>query len=180
MNRILLPLFLLALTLPVWGQTPANAKLMASASQELTGTQRVKKHVGGYPVVVVARIREGATCDNPEGWIWGVDQECPHRVLAQLRVAWGKHTVMVPASAYMDLTAVRSILVVAAAHGFAIELVGGDAATSYRAQLEFEGHPVKDGVLLRRRVVRSLEFSEEVWEETRYRFHPGTEPAIRR
>jgi hypothetical protein len=128
------------------------------------------------------KIREGQQCTNPEAWQWGSEQSCPRKVAAALTVQWGSQRVFVPVSAYVDLAGVRSVSVTATPNGFSVHLDGGDAATSYRAVLEFEGDPGKGGVALRRREVRSVAFQDEVWEITQYHNHASfgdAEPPLR-
>lgn len=153
-------MFVFAFTLPVAG---------------LNENQRIEKRIGSHMVAVDARAREAAPCENPKSWIWGADQECPKKVLSLLSIKWANQNLLVPASAYLDLAALHSIAIEPANAGFSLKLEGGDAATSYTARLEFDGDPLRDQGVLRRRVVRHGEFPKLVWEETRYSFHPGTE-----
>ena len=145
-------------------------------ADELQGEQRVEKRVGGHLIVVTARLRAVQQCDNPGSWVWGVDQECPHQAIVGLKVARDADTVFVPASAYMDLAGVRSLAIEPAGQGFRLVILGGDASTSYRATLAFGREARQGASVLQRRTVRSGEFPDDVWEETRYSFRSGLEP----
>jgi hypothetical protein len=138
--------------------------------------------VGGAAVAVDLKIGEGQRCANPEGWQWGSEQACPRKVAAALTVQWGSQRAFVPVSAYADLAGVRSVSVAPTPDGFSVHLDGGDAATSYRAVLKFEGDPGRGDVALRSREVRSVAFQDEVWETTQYHNHASlgdAEPPIR-
>jgi hypothetical protein len=85
--------------------------------------------------------------------------------MGQLDVYLGVNRVFVPISAYSDLGNPRSSTIETADKGFQIVVRGGDAATSYKATLVFEG-----GLLRSRKVVNG-EFPDEAWEETIYSFN---------
>jgi hypothetical protein len=148
---------------------------------ELEGEQRLSKRVGDAVVSVIARIRDGRHCSNADGWMWGSEQECPRKMIATLTVTMNKKVIFVPASAYGDLGNVRSITIKPTRNGFDVGFAGGDAATSYRSTLRFERGATVDSTVLRSRIVRSGEFPDKAWEETRYHFNMSdeVEPPIR-
>ena len=148
---------------------------------ELEGEQRLTKRVGDAVVSVIARIRDGRHCSNPEGWMWGSEQECPRKMISTLTVKMDKKVIFVPVSAYGDLANVRSISIKPIRGGFEVDFAGGDAATSYHSALQFERGSTPELTVLRTRIVRSGEFPDEAWEETRYHFNTSAEvePPIR-
>jgi hypothetical protein len=144
-------------------------------AREREGEQRFEKRIGDAVVTVVAYIREGRHCLNPEDWVWGSDQECPRTVIAALTVGLGEQVIFVPVSAYGDLANLRSIAAHETADGFEVHFSGGDAASAYNATLDFQRDAGVGFPVLRARKVRSGEFPTEAWEETRYRFRSPTD-----
>lgn len=153
----------------------------SSAGGSSGGEIRAERVVAGQLVKAVARIAPELKCSNADSWMWGADQECPHQAITSLRVEWGRQKLFLPVSAYADLAGARWIEVNPDKQGFSIRIAGGDAATSYRAVLEFGGDPTRETGALRRREVRSGEFPDDAWEETRYSFNVAgeSEPPIR-
>jgi len=174
-SRRLLALVLLLVSVP---QAHVRAGELGG---ELEGEQRLSKRVGDAAVSVIALIRDGRHCLNPEGWMWGSEQECPRKVIAALTVKMDKKAIFVPFSAYGDLANVRSIAIKPTQDGFEVDFAGGDAATSYHSTLQFERGSTPEPAVIRARTVRSGEFQAETWEETRYHFSKSAEvePPIR-
>ena len=141
----------------------------------LEGEQKFSKRIGKNEVTVVARTRDGGRCSNPKDWVWGADQECPRKVIAALTVKMDKKAIFVPVSAYGDLANLGSIAVKPTRDGFEVDIGGGDAATSYSATLQFQRGSTAESTVLRTRTVRSGEFPDEDWEETRYHFSEPSE-----
>ena len=170
-SRRLLALVLLLVSVP-------QARVRAG---ELEGEQKLSKRIGDVVVTVVARMRDGGRCLNPEGWGWGSDQKCPRKVIAALTVKMDKKAIFVPVSAYGDLANPGLIAVKPTRVGFEVSIRGGDAATAYSATLQFERDSTAEPAVLRVRTVRSGEFQDEAWEETRYHFNnlSEVEPPIR-
>jgi hypothetical protein len=135
-----------------------------------------RRQVDGQRIEVGATTKNLPTCDDPESWGWGADGECPHDAIVQLRILRDGQRVLVPRSAYADLAGLRleEINIVPETGGFVVLIKGGDAATSYTAELHFTVS--KAGVALSRRVVRSGEFHDEAWEATTYTWNVGEEP----
>jgi len=149
----------------------------ANAQPSLEGKHELEKSIQGQFVVVTAYFVKEPVCHNPKSWLWGSDLQCPKQVIGSLAITWGEQELFIPASAYMDLAAVYHLAIEPASQGFTVNIRGGDASTSYRAVLEFEGVPVPDiAGVLKRRIVRSGEFPGDAWEETRYTFNTGAEP----
>jgi hypothetical protein len=124
----------------------------------------------GTPDSVVVSI---VTAELPKDYIyrnsfmWGGDEsQPPRRIVKAINVARKKQKIFIPLSVYSDLGDPRQAsLVQLPTHGFELTIVGGDAAGSYKASLEF-----KSNEIVRRKVV-SGEFPKEVWEETRFSFN---------
>ena len=167
-SRRLLALVLLLMSVP---QVQVRAG-------ELEGEQKLSKRVGDTVVTVVARIRAGGSCSNPKDWVWGSDRECPRKVIAALTVKIDKKAIFVPVSAYADLANLRSIAVKPTRDGFEVDIGGGDAATSYSATLHFKRDLTPEPAALSTRTVRSGEFPDDAWEETRYHFSEPVEAPI--
>lgn len=102
------------------------------------------------------------TCVSGENWRWGAEGTCPQTKVSKILVSFKKQPVFIPVSAFADLGNPRKAEIAQIKEGFAIEIIGGDAATSYKAVLMF-----KDGFLVSKKVV-SGEFPDVAWEETRY------------
>jgi hypothetical protein len=79
----------------------------------------------------------------------------------------GNEKLQIPLSAFGDLCDPDILTVKATKRGFEVKIKGSDAGGAYEARLVFEGN------LIRRRRVIDLEFPDEVWEETTYKFNTG-------
>jgi hypothetical protein len=99
------------------------------------------------------------------GWRWGVEGGEPRTVLTRLAVYLGQEPLFIPVSAYADLSNVRTVSLQVRGKGYVITIAGGDAAGSYRAELQFEGAYVR-----KKKVVHGG-FPDQAWEETTYAFN---------
>lgn len=124
----------------------------------------------GTPDSVVVSI---VIADLPKDYIyrnsfmWGGDEsQPPRRIVKAINVTRNKQKIFIPLSVYSDLGDPRQAsLVQLPAHGFELTIVGGDAAGSYKALLEFKNNEIV------RRKVASGEFPKQAWEETRFSFN---------
>lgn len=126
--------------------------------------------IDGTPVTIEMRTTK-LTPQYPykDPFMWGGDEVLrPKTVIINLDVRVGKEKKVIPLSAYRDLGDPYKILLEITQKGFHIIIRGGDAATSYKAVLDFEGEHIK------RRKVSHGEFPDEVWEETEYSFIADT------
>jgi len=97
--------------------------------------------------------------------MWGGDLSVmPKTVITSIDVLIGKGKTYVPLSAYSDLGDPGQVLLEKTQRGFKLHITGGDAASSYKAELQFGSEDIQ-----RRRVCHG-EFPTEVWEETMYSF----------
>lgn len=117
--------------------------------------------------VLVAPLGESVRCRSALSWRWGAEGACPATVVGGVEVKVGPHAAFVPLSAFADLGNPRRVKIEEreGKGRFAVILQGGDAAISYKAELEF-----RMDVLLER-VVRHGEFPAEAWEKTTYKFN---------
>lgn len=117
--------------------------------------------------VLVTPFPGAQTCKAASSWRWGAENACPNAVIGSVELRINEELVFVPISAFADLGNPRVVQIDQrkGKDRFAVILVGGDAATSYKATLEFQ----KD--ILLERVVRHGEFPTESWERTIYKFN---------
>lgn len=113
------------------------------------------------------------TITTPNGYVyskaymWGGDETSPpKRIIKAITVSRNGQIFFIPLSVYADLgNPIKISLEKLPAHGFRLNISGGDAAGSYNAMLDF-----KKDEISRRKVV-SGEFPKEVWEETTFSFN---------
>lgn len=100
-------------------------------------------------------------------FMWGGDEfEPPRRIIRTIILTRNSQNLYVPLSAYADLGDPTHITLDRFhKHGFRLTIIGGDAAGSYRAYLNFKGDEI-----ISKKVV-SGEFPNEAWEETNYSFN---------
>lgn len=161
--------------------------LLSNCAETVAGTQKgmyhhhVEERVGDHIVTVDALVLARPACHNPDSWHWGSDEECPTNILGSLSVTWAGKKLFVPISAFGDLALVRAetIAIEPQSGGFTLSIRGGDAALSWFAVLEFGGEVEREQPYIVRRIVRHGAFSDEVWEETRYKFHSSPVPVPR-
>jgi hypothetical protein len=124
---------------------------------------------GGAGVQAILSLsRDPPTQQDSTGWRWGSEERAPRNWLDRIEIYRGGAKVFVPRSAFSDLGNPRFASIRGVPGGFRVEIQGGDAATSYMAELVFEGD------LIARRRVRHGEFPDEAWEETVYSFPVGS------
>ena len=109
---------------------------------------------------------ESFECKAASSWRWGAENKCPGSYISSMVVNIDNNPVFIPLSAFADLGNPREIrMETYTEKRFAIILIGGDAATSYTAKLDFS-----NGVLIER-MVSNNEFPDNAWEKTRYKFN---------
>lgn len=98
---------------------------------------------------------------------WGAEGEWapPKLYFEYIKVFVGEKKSWIPFSSYSDLFNIKSVNLEIEKNGFQLVVDGGQSATHYKAILYFDN----EGFLTKRRVY-SLEFEDEVWEETQYSF----------
>ena len=114
---------------------------------------------------VIARVKIGPVVQGScDGWRWGAENECPKLALISLEVTVGDGSLFVPRSAFADLGTPHSAVL--RKHGAEYELTikGGDAATSYQAQIRFSRSQIRS------RTVSSGEFPDSARERTTFSF----------
>ena len=116
---------------------------------------------------LVTAFHEPQVCKAALSWRWGVENACPKTLIGAVEVKVNTEQVFVPFSAFADLGNPRTVQIEGRKGDdrFAVIVIGGDAATSYKATLEF-----RKGFLLER-IVRNGEFPAESWERTIYKFN---------
>ena len=117
--------------------------------------------------VVVESIELPTEFTYRKAYMWGGDDTTPPKtIIKAITISSKGESIFIPLSAYSDLGNPRKIsLSKLAVRGFRLLIIGGDAAGSYQAMLDFKANEIS-----RRRVV-SGEFPIEVWEETTYSFN---------
>ncbi|TFZ05533.1 hypothetical protein EZ313_02340 [Ramlibacter henchirensis] len=141
-------------TIAATGQSAVSIKVLEASLPESNVTARVT--VLKDPPCLFDRTAYG----------WGVENTCSKESIGGIMVEQGGKRQIVPLSAFADLAEPRTIrLIGKTPRSFILQISGGDAATSYRANLRFE-----NGALKTRRV-ESGEFPADANETTKYRFN---------
>ena len=143
---------------------PCEACLQGSALQS---DKELFEEFGHVKVrVLVASVQESQPCKAASSWRWGAENTCPKTFISAFQVKAGDKSIFVPISAFADLGNPRTVRIEPCKEKncFIVVVVGGDAATSYSARLEFKNN------FLIKRLVRHGEFPSESWEETIYKF----------
>ncbi len=119
--------------------------------------------------VFITSLSKSQPCKAASSWRWGAENTCPRNIINALEIKDSGKSVFIPLSAFADLGNPRTVRIESRKGNdqFAVVLIGGDAATSYSATLEF-----RDSLLIER-VVRHGEFPDESWEKTSYKFNIG-------
>jgi len=118
-------------------------------------------------VAATVKVLKDAPClFDVSAYGWGAENSCPKEVVSAVVVEQGSIRQIVPLSAFADLGAPSSIQLTGKdPKSFALLIVGGDASTSYKAYLRFNGV----GLVSRR--VESGEFPKESNETTIYKYN---------
>jgi len=117
--------------------------------------------------MATVEVVEGAPCNfELAAYGWGVENSCPKQTVRSVTVTVNGIRQIVPLSAFADLAAPRSVqLSGKSSKSFMLTIAGGDASTSYKAYLKF------DGTALVSRRVENGEFPRESYEATTYKFN---------
>lgn len=116
--------------------------------------------------VIVQRGKFVSTAFSLTALRWGTEGRIPASIVARVGVRVGAKEVFVPLSAYCDLANPSKVSVeFLSAEDYRVVIKGGEASTSYGAELFFHGDQIT-----RRKVIHG-EFPLEAWEETRYSFN---------
>ncbi|MDY6906536.1 MAG: hypothetical protein SWH61_17845 [Thermodesulfobacteriota bacterium] len=99
------------------------------------------------------------------GFRWGAELKEPRIIVTRINVEFGNTKVFVPLSAYCDLTNPNICTLQTSNKSFVLVIEGGQASTSYKAEIYFENGYIK------KRKVSHQEFPDESWEETVYSFN---------
>jgi hypothetical protein len=133
---------------------------------------RVALSSGVVARVTIRTISFSSTTPKIRAPRWGAGEDhmgplAPLRIISAMEVYLGDKKLWLPLSAYGDLSDPRILTTRATKRGFEIKIKGSDAGGAYEARLLF------DGKFIHRRRVVLLEFPDEVWEETTYKFNTG-------
>lgn len=138
----------------------------AHAQKEPTVYKLVGTTVEKKPLEIIVKVAEYSPCSNYSlGLRWGFESTIPKTLVSEIQVMVAKQKLFIPFSAYSDLANPVSYYLETGAEIFQLIIKGGDAASSYKAELSF-----RNGQLWRRKVIHG-EFPEEAWEETIYSFN---------
>ena len=139
---------------------------VAHASEAILSKSIMKNNIVVYYKLIPAE--NNSLCCEKTGWLgWGEERKCPDTSIGSLEVSYETDYIYIPLSAFVDLGNPKEIEI----HNiqnkisdFNIQIIGGDASTSYKAVLKFSNNA------LIARSVHHGEFSDDVWEETSYHF----------
>jgi hypothetical protein len=138
-------------------------------SQQSAGDGEINlksKTTEGVPIEVVITLDAlSEKYWNQNSWHWGTEFKKPKATISKMSVKYDGVKVFVPFSAFSDLANSREATISVSGKEYAVEIKGGDAATSYTAVIQFDGLNTKS------RKVTHGEFQNIVWEETVYSFH---------
>lgn len=144
-----------------------NNTVYADNDKFVNGTVTLKDKLsdGTLIKIIVSATKYSSSFPYADGFVWGAESGWtnPKFVITKVNVNVGDKKVFVPLSAYCDLANPRDVLLTVIGSNFTIIIIGGDAATSYKAELKFEGRDIRS-----RKVVHG-EMSD-VREETVYSF----------
>ena len=161
MKRISLNRYFIACLLPLYTGSPVFGQAGDHSRKNLSASLAEAK---ASAAVTVAR---GLPCIfDPQAYGWGAENRCPDAVITAVVVEQGGRRLIVPLSAFADLANPHSISLAGKnPRSFSLRISGGDAATAYRAVLQFNA----TGLVSRR--VESGEFPRESNEVTTYRYN---------
>lgn len=117
--------------------------------------------------ITVRREKFSSTSPYNYRFSWGTELANPRFLTTSVEIKVGGENVFVPLSAYSDLTNPRNATLEPMQNGLRLIIKGGQAATSYKAELTFEKN------FIRRRKVTHGEFPSVAWEDTEYSFNVG-------
>jgi hypothetical protein len=120
-----------------------------------------------HVLVKLQHKKNPVDCLGANALLWGSERVCPDSRISSIDIKDGESGVLIPYSAFADLTEPRSIQILKSAQKmrFSVKIMGGEAATSYTATLYFRNHSMIE------RVVRSNEFPDDAWERTTYKYN---------
>lgn len=150
----------------------ASGDSCLAAAELDEGKHEIRAEVHGDRATVVVQIVDGRDCIDSASLKWGVERACPRHRVASLSVTYRNEDGWVAASAYSDITALRTVHLGPTAGGFAVTLRGGDAATGYTAVLRFSTENKKRRPVLISRKAWSGENPENRIDLFEYRTEP--------
>lgn len=118
-----------------------------------------RSNLSPYRVELFERRFNRSTDDT----IWNGGSEVrPSLVVTSLAIWYNDKKIVVPRSAFADLSMVNEVMLKNNKKGFTVSIIGGDAGDSYTCAIQLR----KDMVV--RRIVRDNEFPDSFYEETSY------------
>jgi hypothetical protein len=93
--------------------------------------------------------------------VWGSERRLPDWIPIKTEISINGKKVRVPLSAFCDLTNIELVKIEMKDKFYVLHIQGGDAASSYFAEIFFDKH-------VRKRIVRHGEFPDEAWQNTIY------------
>lgn len=143
-NMRLLGLCLCVLMLPVLaigGKNRENDNREYLIGSSFMGKEiKIVMEYGKFPVIYKRKEK-----DRPNPGFLGNVRDNPKVIITSMKLSIGDRTVILPFSAYADLSEVRDITAISKnKKGFVLQISGGDAASSYQVRMHFtDGRLVK-------------------------------------
>ena len=159
-NKIAPVLFIIVIIVICSCSSYAQEKARVNHIELNTTLDQIKVYVtkSTYP--------DSMECKSASSWRWGAENKCPNFYISEMLVSRDDETIFIPLSAFADLGNPKDVKVEShSKDGFSVVVIGGDAATSYTARLEFNKS------VLVEKIVRHGEFPDEAWEKTKYKFN---------
>jgi hypothetical protein len=153
---------------PPTPQQPVATSAAAGCKRPLQlGSNRIEGRISGGTSFVVEAVVDrfidncGGAAFDGDSW-WGASMQPPKLVLRDLVLSVDAVREVLPRSAYTYLAEPRCLQVERSDGRVKLVLKGADAGDAYSAEFEF-----RSGRLVKR-IVRSQEFPQEIYETTEY------------
>lgn len=141
---------------------------LAESDKFINGVARIEGCIKGNDLVkiIIGTTKYSPNYPYQDGFMWGADEyEKPRFLISNIKILIGNRKVFVPLSAYCDLANPNNVVLKTNQNSFNLIIYGGDAGSSYMAELLFENSHIKY------RKISHGEFPDEVWEKTEYHFN---------
>lgn len=135
-----------------------RVKLLLFASLLVVGatghTQERELVASSGEFKVRVTVSDARQCRDPSAWRWGAENKCPPSAVTVVRATLKGEPVFVPLSAFADLGDPRDVRIARSRSSdrYTVVIIGGDAATSYSAKLEFRQGLLYERVVPARRI----------------------------
>lgn len=144
-----------------------GSPFQTESAQFINGDAQVEGYINNDLIkIVVSTTKYSSNYPYQTGLRWGVidEDEKSFSVISNIKILIRNRKLFVPLSAYNDLANPYEILLRTNQNSFTLIIDGGDAGSSYFAELYFVNSQIKH------RKVYHKGFPDELWEKTEYSF----------